>query len=187
MRLAPCVLQRIGVLDMSCTKMAIVIVVVGGMTATVAHAQTTQSHPATPSAYEYGNYDYYNTAAQQTAPAPLRLPRRLATKPRPRRPIAIKRHRPAPALRPKPVAMHRPVAMRRLAAIAAIAAIRAIRVVAARAVAIPAPIAMVAAMKSCRTYCTAAANCTRCSAATNAARYNATTTLPRACSPIAAA
>lgn len=56
---------------MNVSKLAMVIVVAGGFTAAVAYAET---RSATPSAYEYGNYDYYNTAATQpaapAAPAP---------------------------------------------------------------------------------------------------------------------
>src|SRR5262249_21506786 len=53
---------------MNRTKLAIVIAVAGGLSAATAHAQ---SRPLTPTAFEYGNYDYYSTAAAQTAqPAP---------------------------------------------------------------------------------------------------------------------
>jgi len=57
---------------MNRTKLAIVIAVAGGFSAAVAHAQ---SRPLTPTAYEYGNYDYYSTAAAQAAqPAPAPAP-----------------------------------------------------------------------------------------------------------------
>jgi hypothetical protein len=52
---------------MNCTKWAIVIAMAGGLTTAAAFADQ-PTHSFTPSAYEYGNYDYYN-AAQQAAPA----------------------------------------------------------------------------------------------------------------------
>jgi len=48
-------------------KAAMALALIGGLYTNVALA-VTGSHLATPSAYEYGNYDYYN-ASQQSAPA----------------------------------------------------------------------------------------------------------------------
>ena len=50
---------------MNVSKLAIVIAVASGCCA-AAKAET-MTRTATPSAYEYGNYDYYNTAATQPA------------------------------------------------------------------------------------------------------------------------
>ncbi len=52
---------------MKSTRMAMVIALAYGLPAAVAYAQTS-SRTFTPSAYEYGNYDYYN-ASQPAAPA----------------------------------------------------------------------------------------------------------------------
>src|SRR5262245_17123369 len=58
---------------MKSTKLAIFVAVACGVPASLVYAQG-QSRPFTPSAYEYGNYDYYNTAQPTPAPAPGAAP-----------------------------------------------------------------------------------------------------------------
>ena len=54
---------------MNRTKWAIFIAMAGGTFAATAYAETKQS-PFTPSAYEYGNYDYYSQISAPAAQAP---------------------------------------------------------------------------------------------------------------------
>ena len=54
---------------MNRTKWAIFIAMASGTFAATAYAETKQS-PFTPSAYEYGNYDYYSQISAPAAQAP---------------------------------------------------------------------------------------------------------------------
>ncbi|HEY2827805.1 MAG TPA: porin [Pirellulales bacterium] len=59
------------------TKLAMMIAFAGGFSVAVVFADTT-SHMVTPSAYEYGNYDYYN-ASQSAAPTTPAAPAPVAS------------------------------------------------------------------------------------------------------------